>query len=1019
MISLRPVFDLLASRYRLAFLALLFGMMIVAPRAGQALDFAVPTTEMRHVKWSIAEGAPANVIAIAQTPDGFIWLGTATGLYRFDGVRFEHIEAQEGDPARSLQVTALLTARDGDLWVGYDYGGVAVYRHGRLQGRNAGTPRGSVVAIVQSSDGAIWVASESSNSQRLRYYKAGKWRVFNSGVDLPDEHTQDMIADRDGTIIIALSDSIHRFDPAAGRFVRLNARGGVSVGLGKDRSGNIWIIDNDSLRRLDGRGGAMRLTPGTTGYIGRRLLFDRDGRLWVTGQERGIIRLLPETLQRLERGDTSRPTVQVLRDVLGPLSLAPFQDREGNVWVGSPNGLDRFSAIDVHLVSSFPTTNTGFVPIGREGTFLFGTPKGLYRIHGNPIRTEMVAPNWGIIFNICSDHDGNVLVVSSKGLMLISRHGISRTLFAPEGATPTACVSEGNGDWLISAYGTYRLHAGKVSEVADSAEALGHAMLMRNLGGSDILSYQALSALTVRRQGRISKIWQGRNIPVGFIKTVVPIPGGLLIGGEHGLARYDGARFATIDDRAHPFLANVTGILPRADGSTWLITGQGIAKVRSADLDAAFLNPAQRLTAFVYGRDQGLRARSNWYDMNDIVEDRDGLLWLATNRGLAWIDPRKLVHNSIPPPVVIRNMVADDHVIALESGADGTSQSLPPGTDRITIDYTALSFTDPAANKFRYRLVGFDQEWVDAGERRQANYGNLAPGTYRFQVIAANGDGVWNEQGAALDFYIKPYFYQTWWFRALLVTALFLFVIVLVRWRSRAAADRTRRRVEVQVEERERIARELHDTLLQGLQGLMMRFQAVAEITPSNTAARGMLERALERGDDLMIASRERVLDLRASDPGSLESRMASLAEDRAVLRIGGYRRPVCAPVADEILAIVGEAIANAEQHAKAAHIAVELRYRVLALDVFVGDNGVGIAPAILASGGRRGHYGLQGMSERADRIGGKLRFTANGTNGTQVHLRVPARVAYQTQWDWFRKRGLRDGSSRSSGERS
>ncbi|MCW2338255.1 signal transduction histidine kinase [Sphingobium sp. B2D3A] len=976
-------------------------LLLVAP-AAYAIDPDEPLGELRHARWSISDGAPANIAAITQTHDGFLWLGTSTGLYRFDGIAFEHIEAGDQDPARSLQVTALLAARNGDLWVGYDYGGVAVYRHGKLLSANDGIPRGSISRFAEGSDGAIWAISTSTTPKRLRFYKDGRWHWLKLGDEIPDEHLQDLLPAPDGRVLLVTHHAVGYLNSSDNHFDRLPITTNFPAAVAHNHSGHTWLIDGE-VRRLDGKGTGIKLnTPGFA-YILRRTIIDRNGSLWVTGQGDGLVRVSARALEALAKGrQDGKGTVETFSDTVGSITLSVYEDREGNVWVGSEGGLDRFSPIDIHLVRSVPTVVTGLIrPPGSDSIF-FGGPGKLYRLTGAPARIAVEASVAGNVVNICGAASGEVLLLTTRDAFLWSGGRLTRQhVNVPSAGAVTACAADGTGGWIVATTELYSLRGSKLTLIGGPISAMNRAMLLRSLKDGGVLAYRALDGLRVARDGKVETIWQGRNIPVGFIKTVVPFEDGFLIGGEHGLARYDGKTFWTIDDRRHPFFANVTGVMPLQDGNTWIITAYGVAKIRSSDLELTFRNPERQLRAFVFGRDKGISARSNGYDMADITVSKDGRLWLATNEGLAWIDPKKLSPNSLPPPVVIRSLLADDHPISLSASAP----RLPAGTLRVALDFTALSFTDPAANKFRFRLVGFDKDWVDAGTRRQAYYSNLAPGTYRFQVIASNGDGVWNNKGSSIEFSIAPRFYQTWWFRSVMAILLFACAIGLFRWRARSVAQRIRNRVEARVEERERIARELHDTLLQGVQGLLMRFQAVAEVIPADSRARGMIEKTLERGDDVVVQSRERVRSLRSSAPGDIERRIEDLGYEAVEIRVAGVRRPVCGPVIDEIGAIVSEALSNAERHSRAKHVSVEIRYGYFALDIQVKDDGDGIDRAILANGGRSGHFGLQGMRERADKLGGKLVIQSNRASGTLVQVRVPARIAYRSMffWPWRR----------------
>jgi signal transduction histidine kinase len=362
------------------------------------------------------------------------------------------------------------------------------------------------------------------------------------------------------------------------------------------------------------------------------------------------------------------------------------------------------------------------------------------------------------------------------------------------------------------------------------------------------------------------------------------------------------------------------------------------------------------------------------------------------------VDPDQLATNPIPPPVHVEDVVADRKHYSLQGAV-----TLPPLTRDLEIDYTALSFVAPQKVYFRYRLDGHDTDWQDSGTRRQAFYTDLAPGNYRFRVIACNNDGLWNESGATLLFSIAPAFYQTLLFRifCLIAVASILWLFYLAHLNR--LTSRMQERLAARLEERERIARELHDTLLQGFQGLMLRFQSVLKNIPEREPARQMMESALDRADEVLFEGRERVRDLREVEiaGGGLSDSLArcgkELAQDYATrfsLAIVGTPQPLDPTVCSEACRIGREALTNAFQHAHAEHIEVEITYDLARLRLIVRDDGVGMDNEILRVG-RSGHWGLSGMRERAQKIGAQLSIWSHFRAGTEIDLTVPARIAY------------------------
>jgi len=365
------------------------------------------------------------------------------------------------------------------------------------------------------------------------------------------------------------------------------------------------------------------------------------------------------------------------------------------------------------------------------------------------------------------------------------------------------------------------------------------------------------------------------------------------------------------------------------------------------------------------------------------------------------IDPAAIRRNPMPPPVAVLSLTADDQPHRVLGG----EVRLPPGTRNLQIAYTALSLSIPERVRFRYMLDGYDDGWQDAGTRRTAFYNDPGPGAYVFRVIAANNDGVWNEVGASLPLVIAPRYYQTPWFRALAVVlgVSLLWIAYLLRLRRLSA--QIRERLQERHRERERIARELHDTLLQSVQGLILRFHAVAESLGREAPSHAAMERVLQRADEVMGEARDRVLDLRAHAPGELPEMLADLGEelvpDYAVdfrMVVDGTPRALDPLVCEEVYRIAREAVLNAFQHAHAGHVVAELAYAPELLLVRVRDDGVGLPADVLRAGGRSGHWGLSGMRERAKRVGAALDLRSAAGKGTDVTLRVPGDMAYRGQ---------------------
>jgi signal transduction histidine kinase len=503
------------------------------------------------------------------------------------------------------------------------------------------------------------------------------------------------------------------------------------------------------------------------------------------------------------------------------------------------------------------------------------------------------------------------------------------------------------------------------------------------------------------------------GLQIGNVMANHPGRIGHWLGGEFGLARFDGERFYSVRSAPELPLDGITGIVETKDGDLWLNGRPGIVHIAAIELEKSRLDPAYRVHGESLGAFDGIVGSAAMVrPLPTAIEAGDGKLWFATDTGIYGIDPARRVHNQMPPPVSIRTLTVGGQTFDPVSGL-----TLPVRTNAVRFDYAGLSLTAAEKVRYRYRLDGVDTDWRELTAARQALYTNLRPGHYTFHVIAANNDGVWNEQGASLAFIIPPAFVQTGWFIALCVAGGAAAVWALVRLRVRRAAVRVRRRLEERMAERERIARELHDTLLQGVQGLLLRFQVAADRIPKGEPAREMMDRALERADQVLDEGRERVKALRAPVGGApeLPQALARIVEELAPadaspfrITVEGSVRELEPIVREEVQMIAREALTNAYRHATAGKIEAEIAYGDDALTVRIRDDGKGIDGEVLREG-RPGHFGLLGMRERAKRLRAHLRIWSRPGAGTEVELRIPAAIAYRQaarrSWrPWWRR---------------
>jgi signal transduction histidine kinase len=578
----------------------------------------------------------------------------------------------------------------------------------------------------------------------------------------------------------------------------------------------------------------------------------------------------------------------------------------------------------------------------------------------------------------------------------------SHKISLPEGVAPTevrACHEDrASRLWIaVAGKGFYRRDANGWRALPSLPPFYNQAMFAED-GNGAMWVYADGGPLRRLEKDHPQGFDGGQGLAVGDVDTLYRGVRGLLVGGESGLAEFDGARFRTLRSGPESPFRRISGIVQTARGETWLNAATGVVKLSTADLEAGFRVGRWPTRYWMFDRQDGLAGFALQDSAHQTaLEASNGLIWFVTNQGLSWIDPNRLLRNGAAPSVLIQKVVANGHTYE-----DPTDLKLPPGTSNIEVDYTALSLRTPERVAFRYRLDGVDKEWVDPGPRRQAFYTKLGPGNFSFHVIAANDSGVWNNRGAILRFSIAPTLTQTWEFRlacALLALAAFAGLVLLY---VRRIAVRLRERLDERLRERERIARELHDTLLQGFQGLQLHFQSVVETLSQSSPTRGMLERALLMTDAALVDARGRVRELRASGmradlPQHLRAKGETLlGMDAPALKITEEGRPreLDHTVEREVAAVAEEAIFNAIKHAGASEIEVRIGYSWRRFQLTVSDDGKGFDPDMLAGLAGK-HFGLMGMRERVRRLRGSFSIGRGALGGTEVRMAIPGPVAY------------------------
>jgi signal transduction histidine kinase/ligand-binding sensor domain-containing protein len=974
-----------------------------------ALSPDLPITELHHTAWGPSQGAPlGGAVGLAQTEDGYLWVAGPSGLFRFDGITFERVELPHDPKLSSYSLQSLFAPRGGGLWVGFTFGGVAHLKGGRWQVFSAvdGIPSGSPMQFAETPDGAIWVAARKG----LARFDGARWKVVGYQMGLPASHNITLFVDSQGTVWAGGGDRLSLFflRPGENQFRNQPITASTSwIGMSMVESsvGTVWLDLGHELVPV-----AQNPPPGKPSRSsGAQAAFDDDGTLWMSwGGVRRIAHLGYSTIGvALDFGDPAN----IYTDSNGLTSrtvLAVLADREGNIWVGTTYGLDRFSEprLIAPLQSAenlkvFPEiSEMGIAPADDVGgLWVSNGDDAVARYQDGRLRTPMIRQE---VESLMRASDGTVWFGGHKALWH-ERQGHLESVVPPRPDLETQALAEDKSGriWAsVLGSGVFRLQDGVWTQYGGITELpRGTPITMaRDRRGRLWFSYPGGNvAVLDGERVRIYGVTDGLEIGI-----VTAIHSGLIghwFGGEFGLARLEGERFNRIQSALELPLEGITGIVETPNGDLWLNGRSGIAHIAASELEQSRLDPAYRVRGEAFGAFDGIVGSGQMLrPLPTAIEAADGKLWFATTGGIYGIDPARRVHNRVPPPVLIRALTVAGHTIEPVPGL-----SLPAYTTAVHFDYMGLSLTAAEKVRYRYRLEGVDTDWRELTAARQALYTNMRPGKYTFHVIAANNDGVWNKQGASLGFRIPPAFVQTVWFLALCVAAGALAVWALVRLRVRQVAARVRGRMEAQLAERERIARELHDTLMQSTQGLILTFQGFAGRLAKIDPMRPEMEGALDQADELLNEARERVLQLRTTPPdGDLAVALDGVGQEiflgsttRLSLKSEGGSKPLQASTADEVCLIIREALKNVRRHAGARGVELTITYERSELRIRVRDDGRGISADDMDQTLRPTHFGIKGMHERALRIDSRLDIRNVPTGGTEVDLRVPANTAF------------------------
>ncbi|WP_229418018.1 sensor histidine kinase [Massilia sp. Root351] len=979
----------------LLFLLLLAGYPTAAAAAPRPL-----LIDYTHTAWTELDGAPAGATKFAQAPDGWLWISTPTGLYRFDGVRFERTEKVYGHPLAASNIMGLATTQDGAVWVGYRVGGVSVFRKdgAHTYGESDGLRTVGVMHIEAAPDGAVWAAMRDGVAVLPPGGK--RFQYLGPEAGLPSLGAFQILFTRDGVTWIGTNTGAYFRRPGETRFSQAWPRKAL-VALCEAPDGALWGNDfAGGYYRIHTVAPAAGEGPVKPELEGSFMRFDRQGTMWMIHRDSLERRLAPDGPslpdQRLSK----------LNGISGPMLGASFLDREGNLWIGTSRGIDRLRpnrlrTMPVEKQLEFPALVAG--PSGDVWVGDYSGDVWSYRAEGR-VRREVAGP----ITASYTGPDGVLWLGGMEGVQRRAPDGSETLIRSPDEVKSLrihAMQQDRDGALWVSfssGKGVYKLVQGAWTKLGALQGIPAPLITTMALDGEgNVWMGHLRSQITVAAPGQVRRLGPQQGLQIGTALHLYFDGNTMWAGGENGVAAYRDGRFVPLRGERSEQFRGVSGIVRLPGGDLWLNGADGLFRVSSADL-GAWLNSGAKPVAFErFNAQDGMQGRApQLRPVPSLRLSSEGALWYATTGSVGTIDPARIPRNPLPPPVEVVSVLSGGVRYAIP---DAGALALPQGTRDLQIDFTALSLSLPERVRLRYRLAGLDQAWQEPEGRRQAYYTNLAPGKYRFEVTASNEDHLWNTKGAALELEIPPTFVQTGWFKLLLGALVLLLLYAAYALRIRYLTRRMQERLQERLAERTRIARALHDTLLQSMHSLLISFDAHSRHLEEGTQERTRLDRTLNLAEQLLVEGRDQILDLRASaSPDMLELTLEQLGKALAdhrphafAMQVAGTPRQLRKEVQDEIYAVAREALFNASRYADATRIELELAYGGSAFVLRIRDNGRGLDESVAAAGHRPGHWGLVGMRERAGGIGASLEIGSKPGAGTEITLTVPGKRAY------------------------
>ena len=936
--------------------------------------------------WTQKDGlASALIWSVAQDSAGYLWLGTDAGALRFDGVRFVPWDTLVSVPTPSASVRTVCVSRDGTVWFGLgEPGGIIALSNNTVRsfGARDGLPEGVVMALAEGADGTMWAAG------RFGLYRLESNRWSDTGAGLPSGLVNAMLHDGE-TVVVGGASGLFRRGAHESRFAPFGVFHENARSVARDSRQTLWVADPIVGVREAGQGGP--LTNQLKGR-GSRVMHDSRGNLWVGTGGQGLWRV--RTIGSGEPVALERTSTATGLSDDGVTELT--EDRDGNIWVATRDGLNRLTPhrmtpiTDLGIVSAVDATRDGRVWVGTvDAVVSFVDARIDARARTIPLSKPPLAA-------MHADTQGTLWVATTRELMRVDGE---RSRAVPLDGVPitelTDITSDGTGGlWLHDvSRGLLRWRGGRLTQAVlpDEFHSLALLASMTDRDGRAWFSFEHSRVAVLDSAGAVRVFGEKDGLSVGPYRSFHQDQAGAVwLGGDGGLTRWASDTFTTLVASTSMPVHHVTGIVEDLDGALWLaVEAAGLVRLSREEIAHALRDRTHQVRYAAYDKMDGSAGISRWFGNRAAVRSHDGRLWFVAGRGVTVVDPK----------AVLRERPADDTVRIEGVVIDGQPQSasagqwLPAGTARVQVDYTVPDLTSPQKWRFRYRLDGFDPDWIDAGTRHAAFYTNLPPRAYTFRVMATSAVGATTGVQSEWSFALRPAFYQTWWFVGVSLAS----VVSGVAAAWRLHVRRMRREFSLLVGERARLSREVHDTLLQSMFGYALRFDALSAAASSSDpwlqTQLGDLRRQVE--DDIREA-RQSIWNLRSPrlEQEGLPSALRGVAEQVTSAAVAvnfgvtGVPRRASAQVEEHLLRIGREAVSNAVRHAHAAMICMTLDYARDAIALVVSDDGQGFDTT--ANPASTGHFGLVTMRERAEAVGGTLEIRTGPREGTTLVATIP-----------------------------